>query len=145
LNKQKLSQEKVYREKEVQHLAGIITETTNQIAQIEAKLEEVQQKYRLLIQRGVHAVEKKQVRKIMKEATGAKVLTRFDQLENRIERMEAEAELSGSAAVGSFDKEFTDMEQNALVEEELAALKSQIKVKPTTKTTASKSAEVKEA
>ena len=143
--KQKLIQEKTYRVKDVDHLVAIIKETTNQIATVESKLDEVQQKYRLLIQRGIHAVEKKHVSKIIKDATGTSVLIRFDQLENRIEKMEAEAELSGQASVGSFDKEFTDLEQEAKVNEELAALKSQMKTKPAAKSPASKSAEVKEA
>lgn len=141
--KQKLIEEKGFREKEADHVSRIIDETTNEIAQIESKMEEVQQKYRLLIQRGIHAVEKKQVKKIMKEATGAKVLTRFDQLEGRIERMEAEAEMSGRAAPGTFDRDFVEMEREAKIDEELAALKS--KVKPAAKKTASPSKEEKEA
>ena len=59
----------------------------------------------------------------MDRVSGTDVLTRFDQLENRIERMEAEAEISGKAKTGSFDREFVDLEQEARVDEELAALK----------------------
>ncbi len=125
--RQSCENEKDYREKDLEHLGRLLEETKNQIAAVEAKLEEVQQKYRLLIQRGVHAAEKKRVGQVMDRASGTDVLTRFDQLENRIERMEAEAELSGRAKAGSFDKDFVDLEREAKVEEELAALKKTVK------------------
>ncbi len=121
--RQRCESDRDYRRKDMEHIGRILEETKGQISQVEAKLDEVQQKYRLLIQRGVHAAEKKRVGQVMDRASGSDVLTRFDQLENRIERMEAEAEITGKARVGSFDREFVDLEQEARVEAELAALK----------------------
>jgi phage shock protein A len=121
--RQRCEDDKAFREKDYEHIGRILEETKGQIAMVEKKLEEVQQKYRLLIQRGIHAAEKKRVGQVMDRVSGTDVLTRFDQLENRIERMEAEAEISGKAKTGSFDREFVDLEQEARVDEELAALK----------------------
>ncbi|MDC7222298.1 MAG: PspA/IM30 family protein [Spirochaetales bacterium] len=128
--RQSCESDKSYRERDIQNLDQILEETKGQIGAVEAKLNEVQQKYRLLIQRGIHASEKKRVGQVIKKASGASVLTRFDQLENRIERMEAEAELSGQVKAGSFDKDFVDLEREAKVEAELAALKKKLKNQP---------------
>lgn len=130
LAKQKYEEEKTYRVRDLENLSSILEETKTQVTLVEEKLQEVQQKHRILIQRGLHAVEKRQVGSLMREVSGASVLTRFDQLENRIEQMEAEAELTGPVGVGSFDNHFTQLERDARVEEELKKLKGQPKKTP---------------
>lgn len=113
--------------KEIDHYTKLIDETKMNIVQLEEKLETVRQKHRILIQRGKHAYEKKQTREQMNQASGVNTMVRFDALEERIERMEAEAELTGVPQNASIENEFSKMEQDDSIEDELAALKKQVK------------------
>ena len=117
-----------YLAKERIHLEKIVEECRQHIVQLEEKLEQVSQKHRLLVQRGLHAQEKKRARETMQYATGAEAMRRFDEMENRIERMEAEADLAGSVSGRERDleREFSRMESSSEVEDELAALKKKM-------------------
>lgn len=114
-----------YAEADLAHYEELISECKSNIAQLEAKLEEVTMKHKMLVQRSIHAVEKKRARTAMSNATGAKAMMRFEDLENRIERMEADAELSGRVDGGGTDleREFDKLESDGDIEDELAALK----------------------
>ena len=122
--------------KEQAHLEKIIAECRAHIVQLEEKLEQVSQKHRLLIQRGIHAQEKKRARETMSFATGAEAMRRFDDMETRIERMEAEADLAGTASAreSELEKEFQRMETSSEVEDELAALKKKVNQRGAVKT-----------
>ena len=101
-------------DKEIAFLNGIIKESKDSIFQLEEKLEEASQKYRLLIQRGIHARDRKAARETLRYASGTDAIRRFDEMENRIERMEAEADLAGSWRSGKADLEdqFNRMENS---------------------------------
>ena len=116
-------------EKDVEHLDKLIAECRGNIQELESKLEEVSQKHKLLIQRGLHAQEKKVVKMTMRAASGAQAITRFGELENRIERMEAEADLYSTESGGRSDleNEFSRMEADSSINEELEALKKSVK------------------
>ncbi len=114
-------------EKEAVHYDTLIAECKANIQQLEEKLIEVSQKHRILVERAIHAREKKRVRETMRQASGFEAIQRFDDLENRIERMEAEADLAGSSASSRFEDEFARMEAGEKVEEELQALKKSMK------------------
>ena len=117
-----------YLRKEESHIQGIIAECKEHILQLEEKLEQVSQKHRLLIQRGIHARDKRRARESMSYATGAEAMRRFDEMENRIERMEAEADLAGSSSEHSkeVEREFSRMESSSEVEDELQSLKKKV-------------------
>ncbi|MBI9101706.1 MAG: PspA/IM30 family protein [Spirochaetales bacterium] len=127
-------------EKEIAHVEGIVNESKAHIVQLEEKLEQVSQKHRLLIQRGIHAQDKKRAKETMYYATGADAMRRFDDMENRIERMEAEADLAGSTTSRESDleREFSKMENSSEVEDELAALKKKMGQKDSAKSSGSK-------
>jgi phage shock protein A len=108
---------------DIEHYDKMINECRGNIAKLEEKLEEVTLKHKLLVQRGVHAAEKKRARVAMNQATGTQAVMRFDELENRIERMEADADLAGRAASNDLEREFDKLESNEEIENELAALK----------------------
>ena len=115
-----------YLEKEGVHLNGIIDECKANIAQLEEKLEQVSQKHRLLIQRGIHAQEKRRAKETIHHASGNDAMRRFDEMETRINRMEAEADLAGSVRNTDTEWEFQKMEKSSEVEEELEALKKRM-------------------
>ena len=126
--------------KEMAHVQGIIDESKLHITQLEEKLEQVSQKHRLLIQRGIHAQDKKRAKETMYYASGADAMRRFDEMENRIERMEAEADLAGSTTSreSELEREFGKMERSNDIEDELAALKKKVGQKDAAKTSGSK-------
>lgn len=114
-----------FAEKDLTHYDELIRDCKSNIAQLEQKLEEVTLKHKMLVQRSIHAAEKKRARTAMSAANGAQAMMRFDELENRIERMEADAELSGRLGDtgNDLEREFDKLESDNVIEEELAALK----------------------
>lgn len=116
-------------EKDLDHFSKLIDECKSNILQLEEKLEEVRQKHKLLIQRGRHAAETKQARSAIKQADGSSAFQRFSELERKVERMEAEAELSGMGpqSSSSIEHEFSKLESESEINEELEALKKSMK------------------
>ncbi len=109
-----------------EHLAKIstiISECKGNTLKLEERLQSVKDKERILIQRGIHAQETIIAREKIKEATGNEAYRRFSELENRIEQMEAEAEMSGFGADPLKEDAFFNLEHDEAVEAELAALK----------------------
>lgn len=105
----------------------IIKESKSNIIQLEEKLETVKQKRRILVQRGIHASEKMKAREAVKNASGVDATIRFDELEGRIERMEADADMVYSGFSDPSENEFTKMEHESEIEDELASLKKSMK------------------
>lgn len=112
---------------ELKHLDDLIAEAKNNIIQLEDKLEQVRQKHRLLIQRSKQAMEKQRMNRTMGNASGSSAMERFEEFETKIERMEAEAELSGVKGKPSLEREFDDLESGSSVDSELEALKAKLK------------------
>ena len=105
---------------------SLIEESKSNIVQLEEKLETVKQKRRILIQRSIHASEKMRARQTMRNASGVEAAMRFDDLESRIERMEADAEIMYP---GPNESEFHRLENETEIEEELSNLKKSMKQK----------------
>jgi phage shock protein A len=116
-------------EKDVEHFEKLIDDCKSNILQLEQKLEEVRQKHKLLIQRSRHAEETKKVRSTMREASGTDAFMRFNELERKVERMEAEAEVSGmgGGSVSGIEHEFDKLESESEIEKELEVLKQSMK------------------
>ena len=104
----------------------LIEESRANILQLEEKLETVKQKRRILVQRGIHANEKMRARQSIKNASGVDATMRFDELEGRIERMEADADMVGNFSNPN-ENEFSKMEHETEIEDELASLKKSMK------------------
>ncbi|MBN2658087.1 MAG: PspA/IM30 family protein [Spirochaetales bacterium] len=122
IEKKKASDDLEAVKRDIDHLTQIIDETKNNILTLEEKLQTVIQKHKLLIQRAIHAKEKKEVNQTIRHATGAEAMVRFNEFENKIERMEAEAEMT-TVGNSSLEAEFARMESGSDVEDELAELK----------------------
>lgn len=103
------------------------------IVELEEKLELVRQRQRLLIQRGVHAAEKKHAHETLRKAESNEAYRRFLELEAKIEKIEAEAEVSGFPRTGEHEETFSEMENAKAVGEELAQLKKSAKTEKQTK------------
>ncbi len=94
------------------------------IRQLEDKLKSARDKQRLLVQRHIHASQKMQAQEEIRRVDGAAAMMKFDELENRIERMEAEADLVNFGKQSVLDAEFDTLDVDEEIEKELQALKT---------------------
>ncbi|MBW2488354.1 MAG: phage shock protein PspA [Deltaproteobacteria bacterium] len=94
------------------------------IRQLEDKLKSARDKQRLLVQRHIHASQKIQAQEEIRRVDSAAAMMKFDELENRIERMEAEADLVNFGKQSPLDTEFEALGVDEEIEKELQALKT---------------------
>ena len=94
------------------------------IRQLEDKLKSARDKQRLLVQRHIHASQKIQAQEEIRRVDSAAAMMKFDELENRIERMEAEADLINFGKQSALDAEFEALGVDEEIEKELQALKT---------------------
>ncbi len=94
------------------------------IIQLEEKLGAAREKQRLLVQRHIHANHKKRAQNDIKRAETSDAFMRFEQFENRIERMEAEADLVNFGRKMPLEQEIETLRGNDRIEQELEALKN---------------------
>lgn len=112
-------------EEELLQMQSIIDSMQDQIVKLEAKREEVRDKQRMLVQRAYHAKEKKKVVETLREIDTVASCRRFAELEEKIERMEADAEMAGfSSESQTKEKQFSQMETDEVIEAELAKMKA---------------------
>ena len=112
-------------EEELLQMQSIIDSMQEQIVKLEEKREEVRDKQRMLVQRAYHAKEKKKVVETLKQINAEATYRKFSELEEKIERMEADAEMAGFSGAGlSKEKEFSKMEKDEGIEAELASMKA---------------------
>lgn len=130
LAREALVQKRIYAERvkalemELKEHEGLIEEYQQDIRQLEDKLASAREKQRVLIQRHIHANRKKRAQEDIRRMESSDALYRFDDLENRIERMEAEADLVNYGKGDSLEAEFEALGVDEEIERELNALKS---------------------
>jgi len=93
------------------------------IRQLENKLASVKEKRRMLVERHIAASHRKKANQDIRRAESAEVMARFEHLNNRVERMEAEAQLVNFAKKNSLENEFDRLAGDEEIERELAAIK----------------------
>ena len=108
----------------------LIEQYQDDIRQLEDKLKSARDKQRMLVQRHVHAQKKIQAQQEMRRIDSSETMLKFDELENRIERMEAEADLVNFAKKTSLEDELDRLSVDEEIENELMALKSPAAQKP---------------
>jgi phage shock protein A len=107
----------------------LIEQYQNDIRQLEEKLKSARDKQRLLLQRHIHARRKMQAQKEIQRIDSTETIMKFEELENRIERMEAEAELVNYGKQTSLEEELDRLAVDADVENELQSLKTPASLK----------------
>ena len=110
-------------DEEALHTQSIIEQYQEEIGLIEEKLATAREKQRILVQRHIHAQTRKRAQQDIRKFETSDVLMRFEQFENRIERMEAEADLVNFGRRPALDDEFAGLERDEDIERELQALK----------------------
>ncbi len=109
--------------KELAECEGLVNQYQEDLAQLEDKLGAVREKQRLLVQRHIHAHKRKRAQDELRRLDSSDAFIRFEQFENRIERMESEADLVNPIRQHSLDEEFARLEGDEDIEKELEALK----------------------
>jgi phage shock protein A len=94
------------------------------IRQLEEKLKFAREKERMLIQRHIHATRKKRAQQEMRRIDSADAILKFEELEQRIEQVEAEADLVNFGRQPALEDELERLTLDDEIESELQALKS---------------------
>ena len=104
----------------------LIEQYQGDIRQLEEKLRSARDKQRVLVQRHIHASRKKQAQQEIRRVDGSEAMMKFDELENRIESMEAEADLVNFGKKSSLEDEINRLSVDEEIEKELQALKDPV-------------------
>jgi phage shock protein A len=93
------------------------------IGQLEDKLKTAREKERLLVQRHIHAAGKKRAQEEMRRMDSADAIFKFEELELRIDQMEAEAGLVNFGRKPALEDELERLSLDEEIESELKSLK----------------------
>ena len=110
-------------EKELQELHMLVEGYQENIRQLEDKLKSAREKQRLLVQRHIHARKKKRAQEEIRRLDSSEVMFKFEDLENRIERMESEADLVNYGKKADLEDQLEKLTVDDEIEAELQALK----------------------
>ncbi len=113
-------------EKDQTQCSELTQQYQDDIGQLEQRLNAAREKQRMLVQRHVHANRKRQAEQEIRRMDSSDAVRRFEAFEQRIDRMEAEADLVNAGGRGSLEQAFNELSVDKDIERELHALKSSI-------------------
>jgi len=111
---------------EVAEHHDLVAKYKDDIRQLEEKLQAAREKHRILVQRHRRARQSRKARETVRKADHHEVFTRIEHFENRIDRMEAAADLVNYGRRSALDDEFAALQGDDALEEELAAVKARL-------------------
>jgi phage shock protein A len=103
---------------------ALIEQYQDDIRELEEKLQSAREKQRVLVQRHIHANRKREAQEEIRRMDTSEAFMKFEQLENRIERMEAEADLVNFGRKPELEVTLDDLALDDEIETELQRLKS---------------------
>ena len=101
----------------------MLVQYKDDILQLEDKLKTAREKERLLVQRHIHAARKKRAQEDMRRMDSADAIFKFEELEQRIDQMESEADLVNFGRKPTLEDELERLSLDEEIESELKALK----------------------
>lgn len=104
--------------------SSLIEQYQEDIQELEKKLSGAKEKKRSLAERHRKAQNKKRAQTDIRRMDSSETMSRFDHLESRIERMEADADMVNFGKPKSVDEEFHDLATDEEIEKELAKMKA---------------------
>lgn len=113
-------------QRESDELTNLVSQYQEEIRQLEEKLESARQKHRVLVERAHAAKRRMRSQKQIREAESTDAFARFEKIENKIERMESEADLVNYGRKPNLEEEFSKLEGDTEVEAELEALRQRV-------------------
>lgn len=109
---------------EAEQCETLVAQYQDDISQLEDKLVSAREKQRILVQRHVRAQGKMRTERTVRRMDTSDAMARFDSFEERVERMEADADMVNFGRKSSLDEEFRNLEDDEDLEKELEELKS---------------------
>ena len=104
----------------------LVDQYQGDIRQLEDKLQSAREKQSMLVQRQFRARGKMRAQEEIRRMESTDAILKFEELENRIERMEAEADLVNYAKKSNLESEFENLMVDENLEKELKNLKSSL-------------------
>jgi phage shock protein A len=101
----------------------LLAQYKDDIRQLEDKLKTAREKERLLVQRHIHAARKKRAQEEMRRMDSADTIFKFEELEQRIDQMESEADLVNFGRKPTLEDKLERLSLDEEIESELKALK----------------------
>ena len=112
--------------RELEECESLVAQYQDDIRQLEEKLGTARERQRVLVQRHIHANRKKRAQQEIRRMNSAEAVIKFEELENRIERMEAEADLVNFGRKPILETELDTLAVDDEIEKELQDLKSSL-------------------
>ncbi|QLA17226.1 PspA/IM30 family protein [Desulfolutivibrio sulfoxidireducens] len=140
LEKRRMEEHALALEAETAEFEGMVQACKADIDKLEEKLASAKERRRVLVARHHRAAGKKRAGAELRRVQSADTLLRFEEFENRIERLEAEADLAtpGRRDMASrqgepvtLEEKFARLEADEDIERELAALRQKTRPEPT--------------
>lgn len=113
-------------DRELIECGALVEQYQDDIRQLEEKLESAREKQRTLVQRHIHANRKKRAQEEIRRMESSEAIFKFEELENRIERMEAEADMVNFGRKPKLEEDFDTLLVDEEIEKELRNLKSSL-------------------
>ncbi len=107
----------------------LVSQYQDDIRQLQDKLDAARDKQRMLVQRHARASSKLRAQNDIRRIESSDAILRFDRLENRIDRMEAEADIGLISRKSNLESEFESLRMDDELEKELTELKSALEQK----------------
>jgi phage shock protein A len=113
-------------EQELGEHSSLVEQYQDDIRQLEDKLGAAREKQRMLVQRHIHANRKKRAQEEIRRMNSSEAILKFEELENRIELMEAEADLVNFGRKPTLQEDLNTLVVDEEIEKELQTLKSSL-------------------
>ena len=123
LEKRRNSQRALSLANELTEHVALLAQYKDDIRQLEDKLKTARDKERLLVQRHIHAAGKRRAQEEIRRMDSADAIFKFEELEHRIDQMEAEADLVNFGRKPTLEDELERLSLDEEIEGELKALK----------------------
>ena len=104
----------------------IVSQYQDDIRQLEDKLRSAREKQRILVQRHLRARVSMRAQQELRRMDSTDTILKFEEFQNRIERMEAESDLINFARKSNLEAEFDNLVIDEDIEKDLQNLKSSI-------------------
>jgi phage shock protein A len=126
VEKRHAAQRSVNLKKDLDEHNALIGQYKDDIRLLQDKLDAARDKQRMLVQRHARASTKLRAQEEIRRMESTDTILRFEELENRIERMEIEADLGSFSRKSNLENEFESLCIDDELEKELSDLKSSL-------------------
>jgi len=123
LEKRRFTQRNESLADEVTRHQSLMGQYQEDIRQLEEKLRSAREKERLLVQRHIHATRKRRAQEEIRRMDNTDAMIKFEELEYRIDHMEAETDLVNFGRTPNLQDELERLSMDEELEQELRSLK----------------------